>query len=155
MAMVPVVHAGEVAFHQVADNAAFAGLVHLAWNLRAGGERRARQCNAALPARRLELQLAVGTRQHDEAALGFRDVERGVEHQREDLFEHPPRSERAQAVENRRHLPEVGIRSDVAQSRNVRARAAIGHEHQLDGVGPAQANAVTVLEGALQSPARR
>ena len=142
-----VVLAGQIAFHQVADDAALAGPEDLARNLGAGGERCAGQRRASPPARDLELELPFGIGEHHEPALGLRDLERRIHHQRQHLVQHAARSERAQAVENRGHLTQVG---DVGRGVEESGRlGAVGGEDQLDRVGAAEADAIAVLERPL------
>ena len=95
----------------------------------------------------LELELPFRVGEHHEPALGLGDVERRIHHQRQHLVEHAARAERAQAVEDRGHLPQVGdVGRGVEESRGL---GAVGGEHQLDGVGAAEPDAIAVLEHAL------
>ena len=77
--------------------------------------------------------------QQDEAALGAREFERAVEHDREDFVEHLPRPEGPKAREQRVHLPEIEM------SGRERARLA-GLDAQLR---VADADAVARLERHL------
>ena len=90
---------------------------------------------AARPGQTLD-QLAAGFGKQDEPALGARELERTVEHDREDLVEHLPGPERPQAGEKRIHLPEIEM------PRRQRARLA-----RLDPeLGVADPDAIARLE---------
>ena len=85
-------------------------------------------------------------RQHDEAALGARDFDGRVEHERQHFVEDAARSERAKTLEQRRHLPELHGGGCGAF---LRRRRVLAHrEHHLDVVRIAKADAVAVHEPA-------
>ena len=100
-----------------------------------------------LAARDLELELPIRIGEHHESALGLGDLERRIHHQRQHLVQDPARSERAQAVEDRGHLTQVGdVRRGVEESCGL---GAVGGKHQLDRVGATEPDAIAVLENAL------
>ncbi len=139
---------GEVAVEQVGDDLQLAGRKHFLGNLAAGLEAGARQRDAALGAGELHFELGcrrVGIRrQHDEATLGARHVDRRIEHQRQHFVEHAARTERAQALEKRGELAEVVDRAGV---RSVGVRGALaGEEHHVGAAGAAELHPVAVRQ---------
>jgi hypothetical protein len=101
------------------------------------------------PARRLELELALGVGHHDEAALGLGDVERRVDHERQHLVEHAARPEGAQPVEDGGHLRQV---AGVGGRRTKHRRGVlVGQEDDLDVVAVTQADGVAVKQRAFRN----
>ena len=85
--------------------------------------------------------------EHHEPALGLGDLERRIHHQRQHFVQHAARPERAQAVEDGRHLAQVGdVRRGVEESCGL---GAVSGEHELDRVGATEPDAIAVLEHAL------
>jgi len=143
-----VVRRGQIAVHQIRDDAALSGQEYLTRDLRAGRERGAGQVDPGTAARRSELELARRVGQHDESAFRLRHLQRRVDHQRQHLLEHPSRSERAQAVEDRRHLLEIGcIRGGAAQA--GRGLALPDLEDEFHRFSSAQPDPVAVGQRAL------
>ena len=90
-------------------------------DLPAGLERPARQGHPPLGASQLEVEPALVVGEHDEAALGARDVDRRVEHQCQHVVEHPSGPECAQPFEQTRHVAQSGCgRERGAGARDVR-----------------------------------
>ena len=119
---------------EVADDPVDARREDFGGNLLAG-LRRTEGDPAARPGETLD-QLAAGFGEQDEPAFGARELERTVEHDREDLVEHLPGPERPQTGEKRIHLPEIEV------PRGQRARLA-----RLDPeFGVADPDAVARLE---------
>ena len=142
-----VVHVGEVAVEQVRHHAGLPRAKDLGGDLLAGREAAARQGGAPAAAPHLELQLVLRGAEHDEAPLGARHLDGRVQHQRQHVVEHAARPQGAQALEQRRHLPQVA---------DGRRRGAVGRlgvlgqqEHQLRAAAPAQPHAVAVNDGVL------
>src|SRR5207247_1457858 len=103
----------EVAVEEVLDDRLLTRGEDVLRNLAAGFERLARERHLAARAGELELQLPL-VGEHDEPALRAGDVDGRIEHEREYVFEDAPGSERAQALEQRRHLAQLGRRGDRA-----------------------------------------
>ena len=145
------VHVGEIAVEQVGDDLQLAGREHFFRNLAAGLESGAGQRDAALGARQLHFEVGARCagvrRQHDEAALGAGDVDRRVEHEREDLVEHAAGAQRAQALEQRRELPQI---VDGAGVRAVGVRRTVaGQEHHVGAAGATELDAIAVRQLVL------
>ena len=100
-------------------------------------------------ARQLELELAVGGRQHDEAALGAGDLDRRIQHQRQHVVEHAAAAERAQAVEQRRDLAQV---ADRGRGRLVLGRPRVSASRNTSSAPPAapEPDAVAVRRAAAR-----
>jgi hypothetical protein len=131
----------------VRDNLELAGREHFLGNLAAGLEAGAGQGDAALGAGQLHVEvlavaLAVARREHDEAALGAGDVDRRVEHERQDLIEDAARAEGTQGFEQRRELAEIVDRAGV-RSIGVRGTVA-GQEHHVGAAGATELDAIAV-----------
>ncbi len=146
------VHVGEIAVEQVSHDLQLAGDEHLFGNLAAGLEPGARQRDAALRTRQFHVEvlafdLTAGRRQHDEAALGSRDIDRRIEHHGQHLIEHAARPKRAQSFEERRELAKIVDRAGV---RSIRMRGAIsGQEHHVGAAGPSELDFVAVRQLVL------
>ena len=146
------VHVGQVAVEQVGDDLLLPRREHLFGNLAAGLELLARQGQASAAAGDLELQLAAGVGQHDEAALGAGDLERRVHHQGQHLVEHAPRAQGAKPFEQRRDLAQVahrGGRVPIAGRAAGRLRGVLQQEHHLGAAAAPQANQIGMLERVL------
>src|SRR5690606_1760730 len=70
-------------------------------------ERLVAQRQPLTPTGQFELELIVNAGEHDEAAVGPRDLDARIEDERKNLIEYAARSERSQTFEQRRHLPQV------------------------------------------------
>ena len=141
-ATVPGVQLREVAVEQILDDRLLAGREHRLGNLPAGLERPAGQRDLAARARQLELEHLLAVRQHDEAALGAGDLDRRIEHQRQHFVEHAARPERAQPLEQRRHLAQLGRGGDRALLH--RRRFVVDEEDDLGVAGLPQPDLVAV-----------
>ena len=95
---------------EIGDQAWLAALEHLLRDLAAGFEPFPGQRGPVAPAAQLELQGALWREKHEEPAVRVGDRDRGIDDQRQDMVQHLGRAERSQAVEQRRHLPEVAHR---------------------------------------------
>ena len=138
--------AGEAALHQIVDDHFAIGREHLLRDLLAGveeppgsGTRRGARpiLNSSSPA---------GLASMMKPAFGAGDLDRRVHHEREHFVQHTGRSQRPQAVEERRNLPEVDDRRGV---RSVGVRGVVEQEHQLGAAAAPQADPIAVREHLL------
>ena len=142
------VHVGEVAVEQVGDDPRLAGAEHLLGNLAARRESAARERDAAAAARQLELELvavlAASMMKPRSAPLTSM---RRIEHQRQHVVEHAAGAERAQALEERRDLPQV---ADRRRGRSLRrpVPSAMQEDH-LGAAAAAEPDAIAVDERAF------
>ena len=143
------VHVGEVAVEQVRHDLFVAGREHLFRDLAARLELAAGQRHAAAAAGDLELEDVVGTREHDEPALGAGHLERRVHHQREHFVQHAARSQRAEAFEQCRHLPEVADGGGRVLVGGLLVLLILEQEHQLRAAAAAEAHEIAVLQRML------
>jgi hypothetical protein len=101
----------------------------------------------AARARQLELEDFLAARHHDEATLGAGDLDRRIEHHREHFIEHAARPERAQVLEQRRQLAQLGRGGDRAFLH--RRRFVVDEEENLGVAGISQLDLVAVAEDLL------
>jgi hypothetical protein len=139
----------EVAVEQVFDDGFLPGGEDRLGNLPAGREGLARQRQLAARPRELEFELPAFA-QHDEAALGAGHLDGRIDDQREDIVENAARAERAQTLEQSRHVADFAHGGDRAPL--LRRRVIADEEDDLRVVGLAQLDLVAVREHLLVGP---
>jgi hypothetical protein len=118
-------------------------------DLTAGRERRVRQCLLGTAARQAELEFVVRRREHDERALGVRELDGGVEHERQDLVQHATRSEGPEALEQGIDLPQVVAGAGRRPARRQVAFVVGRQEGQVGAAAASQPDTVAGLQLAL------
>ena len=105
--------------------------------------------SVTLPRARASLNSSclLAVRQHDEAALGAGHLDRRVEHHRQHLVEDPARPERAQVLEQGRHLPQLARRRHRALLH--RRRLVVDEEDDLGVAGLAEPDLIAVRQHLL------
>src|SRR5688572_6756973 len=100
-------HVGEIAVEQVGDEPRLAGAEDFFGNLAARVEARVAQRVAVASTRELEVELPAMLAEHDEAAIGARNLDGRIENERKHLIEDAPGAQRTQPFEQRRDLTEI------------------------------------------------
>ncbi len=101
---------GDACVVQILHELSASGPKDLVWDLPARLELAARHRGAISAATTPELQLAVAGHEHDETALGSRDLDRRVEHELEHVVQHLRVTQRAEPREERGGLAQVADR---------------------------------------------
>ena len=141
----------QMAVEQVAHDPRLAGCEHAFGDLVARVEGLPWQRHLAPGTRQREVECAVRVGQHDERALGAGDLDRRVQDEREHFVEHVPRSERAKAFEQRRHLPQrFDCRHGPPAGAADRRSGFLDEKHQLGSAAPAQPDAIAVGQRPLR-----
>jgi hypothetical protein len=131
-----------IAFEHVHHDLRLPAEENLFRNAPAGFERRTGERSAAARAPQLEFEVSLGIREHDEAAFGAAYVERGIEHQCQDFFEHPAGTHGPEPFQQGRHLPQI---SDGQVGHPFHRAHFLADEQQLR-VGAAATNPIQALQ---------
>ena len=148
-ATVPMCTSAKPAVEQVGHDLGLAGPEHLFRNLAADGKRAVGQRLLVAAAGELELEAVLRSGEHDERALGARNVDRRVEHERQHFLQDATGAEGPEPFEQRGDLPQVVARRRRRRGSRLRGRVG-GQEHEVGAAAPAEPNAVAGPERAFR-----